>query len=165
MRIMHKPGSSPPAAALMAYLSLVVMTSFFGTAIADAQERGDSNQQSITLSCDGKASIAGEEAPENLKDFDVIVNVASRTVLGFGNVVGKVSAIDKHGIAFSGSRDVTLPGQHGMMSMSVVGFLDRIGGGVTANMTTVTLSSRVLSKKFDLHCARMSKLVFLDLTD
>ena len=137
-----------------------VMVALAGVAFAAKGRAEGGNGRAITLSCKGTASLLGYNSSEQIKKMDIIVNVSSHSVIGFGGVVAQISKIDKNGIAFSGDRSIAMPGMSkSSFSSSVVGFATRVGGEVTATVTTVTLTSRILSKKFDLRCERLSKLL------
>jgi hypothetical protein len=83
----------------------------------------------ITLSCDGKFKIGGDQTgwSEPVTKMGLVVNLAEGTVSGFTDVVAHIDGVDAATISFSGKGEHTLHGvRTGLATVSVEGTIDRV---------------------------------------
>ena len=92
-----------------ALILLLVSAEITVAAQAQGENAGD---RMITLSCDGTVSSAEDKAPKQIKDMNVVVDLSTRSVVGFGEVIANIDHIDTMGLSFSGKRRIESASQH-----------------------------------------------------
>ena len=83
----------------------------------------------------------------------VVVNLAEKTVLGFGGVVARIGKADALYISFSGQGHLALGGHPTSVGISVMGDLDRVTGALS--VTTMTKATTV---SYELLCKPTTRL-------
>jgi hypothetical protein len=105
----------------------------------------------INLSCDGKLKIV-EGGGDLASKMGLVVNLAQRTVVGFGPVA-QMLAVDDLNVSFSNI------GESGIEnSPSIYGNIDRVTGAAWANVGHAARDGKIIWIRYDLVCTVTNRL-------
>jgi len=116
--------------------------------------------QTLTLSCEGKMNSGGDNWVP-VHNMGIVIDLASRTVSGFGGVVAPVTRADAASVSFNGTGNVPgVPQGLPPMQVDVFGEIDRVTGAVTATQISVwpAMGDKVQTYNYDLMCKPAQRL-------